>query len=289
MSNGPTSRKIDFYGGTHGNFLELVVNHAIDQNDYDISQPQFVDNGACHAKISSSYVPITVCHHYSMYKIPFKDTDYVVRIVPKQSDMLIAVINSFLRAGDQTLDIENLEVDTRRKMMELPKLSDFLKTLTNNHGLADSYSRKILRHYFEAMFNDPDNGLNVFTDWVPAQKVHHFDFFTFFHIEHFFESLQKIAQFYNLEFRPSESLIRLHEEFLERNQGWHSHLKCSKILECIVKKQTVDIKLNVIEEAWISYRISKIFNLYELPCLQQDQFPSTTEEIIKDIDKGFVC
>jgi len=285
-----THRKIDFFGGTHGNFLELVVNHAIDGNLYDISQNQFTKDGACHLKdVSSDYIPITKCGHYSWNEHIFDDSDYVIRIVPSQCDMLIAVTNSFLRAGDQQLDLDNLEIDTRKKMLKLPKLLNFLQSLSDNHGVADFYSRMILRHYFESMFADPTNGLKNYTNWKSANNVHAFDFSTFFYIDQFYESLQQIARFVNLEFRPSSQLIKLHNQFLEKNQGWHGHLKCSKIVESIIRKQIVPMQLNIIEEAWISYRISQIFNLYDLPCFRQELFPPTTEEIIHNIQKGLMC
>jgi hypothetical protein len=290
LSNELTHRKIDFFGGTHGHFLELAVNHAIDGNTYDISQNQFTDDGACHLKESSAdYVPITKCAHYSWNEHKFGEKDYVIRIVPSSADMLVAVTNSFLRAGDQKLDIDHLENNTRDKMARLSKLSTFLQTLSNNHGISDSYSRMTLRHYFESMFSDTTVGLEMFTNWIPAYNVHAFKFSDFFCIDQFYESLQKIAQFVNLEFRPSDHLINLHEQFLEKNQGWHSHQKCSKIIESIIKKQIVAIDLNIIEEAWISHRISQIFNLYDLSCFRKESFPPTTEEIIHNIQKGLMC
>ena len=290
MSNELTHRKIDFFGGTHGNFLELVVNHTIDGNLYDVSQNQFTKDGACHLKdVSSDYIPITKCGHYSWDGHIFGHSDYVIRIVPSQCDMFIAVTNSFLRAGDQRLDIDNLENNTRAKMSKLSKLTNFLQTLSDNHGVSDSYSRMTLRHYFESMFADPTVGLEMFTRWTSANNVHEFKFSSFFYIDQFYESLQKIAQFVNLEFRPSDQLITLHEQFLEKNQGWHSHLKCSKIIESIIKKQIVPVQLNIIEEAWISYKISQIFNLYDLSCFRKESFPHTTEEIIHNIQKGLMC
>jgi hypothetical protein len=39
-------QKIDFFGGLHGNFLELVVNISINQNGYDISKPQYTPYGS---------------------------------------------------------------------------------------------------------------------------------------------------------------------------------------------------------------------------------------------------
>jgi hypothetical protein len=286
-----TQRKIDFFGGLHGNFLELAVNHAIDQNTYNISQSQFNKNGACHNKNhDSEYIPITVARHYSFNETAhFTDNDWVIRIVPTQSDMLIAVVNSFSRAGNQSLDINCLEQNTYNKLKELPKLNMFLKNLVDNHGIADNYKRNVLRHYFKSMFSVPEHGLNMFINWAPAQHVHEFKFANFFYLDQFFESLQGIARFTNLEFRPSMELVKLHAEFLEKNQGWHCHLRCSKIVESIIKKEIVPLELNIIEEAWILYKISQIFNLYDLDCCNQEYFPPSTEKIINEIDKGFLC
>ena len=290
MLNEPTNRKIDFFGGTHGNFLELAVNHAIDQNPYDISKSQFTVTGACHNKLGdNAYIPTTRAAHWSCNGYQPTDNDWMIRIVPTRADMLIVVVNSFLRAGDQHLDIDLLEHDTFKKMSALPKLDLFLKTLIESHGHAESYKRNILRHYFESMFADPAIGLDTMTNWKEAKNAHEFEFASFFYIDRFFESLQKVSKFVSLEFRPSMQLVNLHTEFLEKNQGWHSQAKCSKIIESIIKKQIVTLKLNIIEEAWISYKISQIFNVYDLPSCRAEKFPLTTEDIIQDINKGLMC
>ena len=284
-----TYRKIDFFGGAHGNFLELVINHAIDQNSYDISKMQFNEQGACHNKdYNDSYVPITTSRHYSHNGYQFQDNDWVIRITPTQSDLLILVTNSYLRAGNQPLDIMNLQHDTFAKMSRFPKLDMFLKTLISNHGVASSYPRQILRHYFESMFAVPECGLELFTNWMPAKHQHTFNFSSFFSIGSFFKELQEISKFVNLKFYPSQQLIELYDMFLEKNQGWHSHLKCNKIIDAIVRKKSMSIEnLNIVEEAWISYQISQIFNLYDLPCCRQEYFPVDTLEITDEIEKHF--
>ena len=279
-----TERKIDFFAGAHGNFLELVVNHSIDQNPYDISKPQFTDTGACHLKHHGEYVPITIASDWSNLKHQFTDNDYVTRIMPTQSDMLILITNSFLRSGNEHLDINHLEVDTFSKMSKLPKLSEFLKTLVQNHGESKSYARNILRHYFESMFAVPEHGIDTMINWMPAKNSHQFDFSSFFQLDRFIKSLQDIAKFTNMEFQLTPQLIDLYDQFLEKNQGWQSHLKCNKIVESLIRKIPVTLDLNIIEEAWISYRISEIFNLYDLSCCRQDNFPATTAEIIKEIE-----
>lgn len=286
-----TKRKIDFFGGLHGNYLELVVNYWIDQNrSYDISLPQFTDNGACHLKNrNTEYVPITTAKHYSFYGGTFNNDDLVIRIVPSQEDLLICVSNSFLRAGDQILDLENLEYDTYNKMSSLPKLQGFLRTLTENHGRRTEYPRHILRKYFYSMFEDYNNGLGMITQWAPANNVYNFDVRRFFNLSSFVEGLQEISKFVNLEFAPTLELVNLHKTFLGVNQGYISEVNCNKIIESIVSQEELSLKLNVVEEAWLNYKISKIFNLYEVPMLNDDIYPIDTKIISKVCYKGIPC
>jgi len=279
-----TVRKIDFFGGLHGNFLELVVNHAIDQNPYDISTPQFSDNGACHKKMEGGhYQPITVASHFSYLNKTFDLNDQVIRIVPKQEDMLIAITNSFLRAGnrigDKTFDLDNLEINTIEKLSVFSKAANFLKILIRDCGETKDYPRGVLRNYFYSMFDDPANGIDMMTDWLPAQHHHNFAFGSFFDINLFFESLQKIANFVNLQFLPTPALVNLHSEFLRLNQGYHSQLKCNKIIEAIITNQSMPLQLNIIEEAWVNYRISRTFNLYAVPELEANKYPANTRLI----------
>lgn len=277
----PTVRKIDFFGGLHGNFLELVINCWIDNNPYEIGDmAQFTPNGSCHVKNhQANYKAITTAQHYSWFDMPFDDDDLVIRIVPNTQDLLIAVTNSFTRAGDQVLDIDNLEVDTRSKMESLSKLRSFLDTLVKHHGSADQYPRSVLRKYFYAMFDDHPHGLGMFTAWLPARRTHRFRFGSFFDVSYFLEELQDVSKFVDLEFQPDSKLIDLHRDFLSRNQGYASQIKCAKIMHNIVNQIPMDMRLNIIEEAWINYRLSRMFDLYDHPALERDTYPGDTSEI----------
>lgn len=279
-----TVRKIDYFGGLHGNYLELVVNYWIDQNrSYDITQPQFNANGACHLKNKNvSYTPITIARHWSYLGLVFHDEDYVIRIVPAEQDLLIGLTNSFLRAGDQPLDLHQLHLNTHKKMSDLPKLKMFLKTLVENHGLREHYARSILRKYFYAMFDDYHHGLGMLNNWLPAKRLHHFKFRNFFSLTQFFDGLQKISKFVSMEFLPTPELATLHQNFLAVNQGLTSEIRCQRVLESIVCQQSRDLDLNILEEAWINYNISRIFNLYDVTELETDSYPNNTK-IISDI------
>jgi hypothetical protein len=276
-----TKRKIDFFGGLHGNYLELAVNFWIDQNkSYDINLPQFDDIGACHVKNqSATYKPITTAAHYSFGQHKFNSLDLVVRIVPAEQDMLIGITNSFLRAGNQTLDIENLDQNTYEKIKCLSKLEAFLNNLIRDHGLQSEYPRHVLRKYFYAMFDSYEHGLGMFTNWTDVDNYYNFDFRRFFDLSQFYQGLQEIAKFVKLEFVPTERLAELHKEFLKLNQGYASEQKCNKIIQSVIAGDSVEVKLNIIEEAWLNYKISRAFNLYDVEELCQDSYPNNTNII----------
>ena len=282
-------QKIDFFGGLHGNFLELVVNVAINQNGYDISKPQFTEDGACHLKNHDiTYKKPASAQHWSFFNrgASLSRNDIVVRIVPTVEDLLIGITNSFLRAGDQKFDINNLEIDTINKLENLSKGANFKNTLINDYGIKTNYPRSVIRNYFYSMLEDYANGLGMFTkfDSTPT-AVYSFPFRAFFDLQQFYQELNKIAKFLGLNFYPTIELAKLYSNFIKYNQGYHSELKCKEIWQAILHGQFMDIKLNIIEEAWINHQVTTCFRCYDLPLLIQDQYPSNTLEISQAVFK----
>jgi hypothetical protein len=278
-------QKIDFFGGLHGNFLELVVNVTINQNGYNISKPQFTKDGSCHLKNrDESYEKIIDAHHYSFYKMPFAEDDIVIRIVPTAEDMLIGVTNSFLRAGDQKIDIDNLENDTINKLSNFGKSGLFKNTIIQDYGVKPNYPRSNIRNYFYSMLEDHNNGLKMFTTFDDTvTPAHHFPFRAFFDIGQFYQELNKIANFMGLNFYPTVELGKLYIDFLKYNQGYCSEIKCKQIWNSILHNCSTEIKLNLIEEAWLNHQVASCFRCYDLPLLMQDQYPTNTLEISQAI------
>lgn len=281
----PSVRKIDFFGGLHGNYLELVVNVFIDQLEFDLKRPLFNENGACHLKNDyPEYVPITKADHWSFNRIPFDDDDRVIRIVPKKQDMLIAVTNNFLRAGDQNIDIENLEKNTLFKMQKYPKLKNYMEQIKQDLGTKIDYSRAQIRNYFYSMFHDDKNGIDMYNYFDTSTKHYHeFPFRSFFNFTEFVIALNQIAKFVELEFQPSTDLWSLHSDFLSKNQGYHSNLKCQKIIDSIFSRTPMQLDLTIIEEAWINYQLSQIVDFYDQSFLDLDLYPKNTLEIAKKV------
>jgi len=114
--------KIDFFGGLHGNFLELIINTFVFKQKYNLSKTLFTSTGACHTKNNNrDYMKSRqiLANHYSYNNIPFSSDDKVIRIVCESNNMLIAITNSFLRAGDQEFDLNNLEIGTVSKLKNI--------------------------------------------------------------------------------------------------------------------------------------------------------------------------
>lgn len=280
--------KIDFFGGVHGNYLELVINVFIHQVNYDISKPQFTKHGACHFKNSDlSYRPIIKSNHFSHLQIPFRTNDVVVRIVPTADDMLISITNTMLRAGNELVDINSLEKDTIAKLSTLSKSTNLLNTIKQDYGIRNNYPRSAIRNYFYSMLNDYESGLAMYLTFTPLEETQTYDFQfrSFFDVRHFYQELNKVAKFLNQDFLATIELSRLHAVFLQNNQGYHSELKCKHIWQAILQGDSIDIDLNLVEEAWIQCQVAKTFRCYDHPIFLQDQFPSNTLEISNAIFK----
>lgn len=274
-------QKIDFFGGLHGNYLELVINVVINQTGYDIGLPQFTIDGACHLKNNnSSYNKMIVANHFSFFKIPFNTVDQIVRIVPEYNDMLVGLTNSFLRAGDQKIDLDHLEKDTLIKLSNGTKGVNFKNTLVHEYGVKVDYPRAAIRNYFYSMLNDHDNGVGMCTQFDPLPtNVYCFPFRAFFDIGYFYQELNEISKFLGLNFYPTVELGKLHSDFLNCNQGYHSEIRCKQIWQAILLGRSQVIKLNLLEEAWVNHMVAKCFRCYDLPLLTQDPYPTNTLDI----------
>jgi hypothetical protein len=274
--------KIDFFGGLHGNFLEFIINTFVFEQKYNLSEKLFTGTGACHNKNNNKdYMKSRqiVANHYSYNNIPFGSDDKVIRIVCENNNMLIAITNSFLRAGDQEFDLDNLEIGTVAKLKNMPKAQFFLATLVDNFGHQENYNRSALRNYFYSMFADPVLGLDNFIHFNPAECIYNFPFTAFFDMGQFYKELNQIGKFLNFNFYPTIELGKIHEEFISLNQGYTSDTKCRQILANVLNNIDQAITLNIIEEAWLNWQIAEIFRCYDLPLLLENNYPTSTSEI----------
>lgn len=106
---------IDFLAGSHGNFLEFVLNKIL--LGETLAQPTpFNALGASHIK-SKNYLDQRVffSDHYHERKFYNSTADYIVSIQITEDDLLPLSLVSLLRAGDYNISPKQLEIDTYGK------------------------------------------------------------------------------------------------------------------------------------------------------------------------------
>lgn len=274
--------KIDFFGGLHGNFLELLINLFIYQIDVDPSQSLwFNSNGACHIKDTvPSYIPKIIQGHYSFNNEEFDPSDLVIEIHASQDYMLPALTNSLVRAGDQIFDISYLETDTISKLAALPKAKHFLQDLITEHGEKENYPRSVIRNYFYANFESPEFGIEKFNNFKHKGKRFQFPLRAFYDIEQLYLYLNQCAFFLNMNFYPNDRTYQIWQEFIQHNQGYHSFQKCNLAIKNILGGTSMYIgDFNLVEEAWILHRLATIFRCYDHPLINLDRIPVDTKQI----------
>jgi hypothetical protein len=277
---------IDFVAGTHGNFLEVILNQGFGLTD-PLHDP-FTPQGASHNK-SSDYRRNKLFHadHWSLFspeKLKTADKIISIRFLPE--DLLLVMSISMLRAADLGLDNDNLEIDTVNKLSNF-RYQSVLDNLLHAYpeiNLANSNGcvpRNILREFYK--FGFKDHTVNGY--WQELQKltysknsqVEYFDFQSFYDLTLFKQNLQLLEDFVGLPFEFGHDLYKLHEKFLSLNPyRYHKH-QCDQIISSIQKNQNQDIsKLTLFQESYINGVLENLYNK-EMPFHDINYFTSTKD------------
>lgn len=256
--------KIDFHPGTHGHFLEYVSNIYIMQTLAG-SADIFNDiTGSAHC-MDSEYNQNRMIYQghwsdpsYTDLKLDSNDT--VIQITVNTSDDMFFIMytNLLHRGGDIGLEkqLENIDSDIR----------------ANNTAY---------RNQIYSKFNEREKYSNYFNILpVISNKLFEFPIESFFSFNFLqCKKLNELAFFLDQTFFPNESLYRLWCTFIEKNQGWNSHLKCNNIIEHIFANRSFEFKCTILEEGWLNYNIAKFCRMYNGAIFDSDDYPLNTRDI----------
>lgn len=144
---------IDFIGGAHGNFLEVVCNLAA---GVETTHLPFNSQGASHNK---RYIGDHVFEsgHYTLYRQPI-DSKKIISIKISHDDLLPLSQISFLRAGDFGYDNNSLEFDTFNKLNN----SVYQWVLGN---LLQSFFHNQIKHSYESIKDSSWPEVNNYQDF----------------------------------------------------------------------------------------------------------------------------
>lgn len=261
--------KIDFYGSTHGHFLEYVSNVYIMQTTPSktsiFKPPTFSAHNADHNYLEDRVIE---CGHFSS-KNNIAIDDIVIRIsVPDNDNMFfVAITNLIYKAGDIGFEKQLLEIPESVRIDPVQHRENWYSKFAEKKLYADFY------HNFQCISN----------------PVFEFPFESFFCFKDFCIALNKLATFLNQTFFPDQSLWKLWSEFIQHNQGWQSYINCNDILEKCFSNQDRQIDCTVIEQGWINYNLSKMCRLYQGPLFNEVVYPSSTDHMQQLIKQHLIA
>lgn len=274
---------IDFLAGSHGNFLETVLNKYfgfVEQED------TFTTTGTSHSK-SDTYLNQRVFwarHWFENYQKELSTFNKIVSVRFSKDDLLLLSSVSLLRAGDMNINNDDLEVDTRIKLS-----NRFYKQLLNqidqSYPFLDqsvaSIDRYVLREFFKFGFRDPEsNGYWIRQKnmiYPTSTQVLYVDFSSFYNISAFEKAIHQLEQFIDRKFDFSANFYHDYSRFLNFIPYCDHKHTCDYIVEAVIDQQQIDIpKLTLFQESYINGTLERILGK-EMPFHQPDYFTSTKD------------
>lgn len=274
---------LDFVAGTHGHFLEYVLNRALGYTDAEFNP--FTKLGTSHHR-PACYLEsrMIVCDHwFENDPAAVTQADRTIRIVFEKKDLLLVSSLSLLRAADLSIDNDVLHEDTVTKLRN-PYYSHMLEQIYQSYPFLDhgqnDIARNVLREFFKFGFGNPDiNGY-----WIKLQDMRRVPAGDAFEIA--LDSIYDLAQLIQVLESLSSWLGRpltidwlpaIHELFLSKIPYLHHRDQCECIIRAVIDQESIDIpNLSLLQESYINGRLEQHWHK-EMPFHQQCYFTNTKD------------
>ena len=258
---------IDFAPGLHGHFLEYVINRYIFKVSTTVDLI-FQSSGACHAiNTDACYQTSKIINkgHYSSFEYIYPvGTEKIVFIQHNPYLDFILLTNMHYRCHPDSINTIDFNVEEIKRLQESMMFSGSPPALKNN------WYTKLTERHFDLTELKPKTQLPVL----------YFNFRSFFALDTFLLEIRKTADFLGHTFAFDNSLVSLWKEFIQRNQGYNKWVNGNQLFENIVAGIDTPIDDDWKTHAYINYKISKTFALYDHPDLfLLGQYPSSTSQV----------
>ena len=269
---------IDFFGGTHGHFLEYSIN-ALDDSVKQITP--FTKFGTSHANYDKK---IAVANHFSFYDIKIDYTNnHIITITATPEDCLLVNLLCFSRAGDYGFDLYNLEKELSTKMRATGFFPGFRKSLLQyNIDIAENQtvSRGVLRESLKYNFADPRKNSLM----QEIQKQYHTAvskivyFRDFYDVSQYLAMIKSVVKDFDLPYNVDTAwYTNLWQQFIEKNTVINDEQNAVDIFQSVIDKVDCTVYLNLVQEAWLNAMLENKFGK-EMP-FHMEKYFSTTNEI----------
>jgi hypothetical protein len=246
---------IDFYAGTHGHFLEYLV------NTYIYKTPKvdtvFTDIGTSHGILNDREYQINKkarCGHYTETNRQISySSPYLIRIAIEDFKGHVCFhINSDYRAHD----------DPDRRLLDLND------PITKQR---DAYYYRLTEisaaHYLKYSWIDYSN------------KIFDFNIVSFYDFYELTITLQKLSKFLQKDFFPDRSLKVLWDKFMSKNHAVLAWDKCQLLISKIFNNENYEFDSKVEEQALLNALIFRMTGIEPEELFVVDNYPSNTADI----------
>ena len=268
---------IDFFGGTHGHFLEYSIN-ALDDTVKNIDP--FTKFGTSHAYYKKI---LAKCNHFSFYNtsIDYKN-NHVISIRATPEDCLLVNLLSFARAGDYGFDLYNLEKELSAKVKGTSFFSGLRESLLH-YGIDilknQPVSRGILRESLKYNFADSNNNslMQVIQNQHYTAVSKNVWLRDFYNVSQYIAMIESIVKDFELLYNVDRTwYANLWQRFIDKNSTIGDEQNVINILHSVIDKVDCVVHLNLIQEAWLNAMLEKEFGK-EMPFHMEEYFTSTAE------------
>jgi hypothetical protein len=254
---------LDFYSGSHGHFLEYLI------NAYIFRCPRvdkiFTKLGTSHGiRKDADYMNgrIVVAGHYSEFNIPTADPVSVIRLqINTDYGKTIYQINVDCRAGD---------IPVEKKKQNIPD-----NIQSTPHLLRNDYFSKL---------KFPEHGYKIPGDWrwSDSARIYDFPMESLFDLTTLYSEMCKLSIFLNHSWNPDASLTTVWNEFIETNHGVLAWKKCKNIMEMGLSNNPMEFDCTAWEQALLN-----LMSQQSIGCLldETNDFPKNTQEIYQIIQQ----
>ena len=264
---------IDFAPGLHGHFLEFVINRYIFNVECS-TDSIFQSTGAAHV-IRDDRVyqknKVVNCQHYSSLlngKNYHKHIDKIIFIKHNPIFDFVLLTNIFYRCSSNALASNDDDAD-----LIIAFHTQLMGNLSNDQDLRNNWFAKLNeRHFFETE-KKAQSDIPVFD----------FNFGSFFDLTHFLYELRRVSNYLEMTFKFDVSLVKLWNEFMDRNQGHHAYILGNKLLNHVYNNNNVDIPDDWKLHAYINHVIANTFQLYDGELFEAVAYPTNTQQVHKII------
>lgn len=275
---------LDFVAGTHGHFVEYLLNRGFGFTEIDFSF--FTKIGTSHNRPVSYLTQreIQCGHWFETDPTVVSHADNVIRIVYDQDDLLLVSSISLLRTADYGIDNDLLHLDTKNKFNNLHYfgvLDEIYKAYPNVDQQAGNIPRNILREFFKFGFLDP----NINGYWIKLQDMLAIKARTVYtiNLKDIHDHTRLLHRFGNMEswikkkFVAGDWFKELHQQFMDKIPYLMHQQQCDRIVQAVERQEYMEIpKLTLLQESYSNARLESIFRK-EFPFHQIGYFTNTKD------------